>query len=247
MNFKIVVPTFNTEAWIARCLFSIYSQVHKDWECVVINDASTDGTKEVIDSLDFVKHDKRFTVIHNSKNLKALKNIVSGYKSLKTQEDPESVLMVVDGDDFLFSEYALLIVQQAYEQTNCVLTYGNHVHHPTGGKSNCEPFPAEIVMSNSFREYKFISSHLRTYKSKLWHMIDDNDLKDENGEYYAVGLDVAIMLPMLEMAGMRTIFIPNILYCYNRFNPLSDDVINQSEQHRVEMRVRSSKKYDRRF
>lgn len=243
MKFKIVVPTFNTEKWIARCLLSIYTQAHQEWECVVINDASTDRTREAIDSLDFVKNDARFTVIHNQKNLKALKNIVEGYKILRTHEEPEAVLMVVDGDDFLFSEYALTIVQQAYEQTGCVLTYGNHVHHPTGGKSNCEPFPAEIVINNSFREYKFISSHLRTYKSKLWHMIADADLRDDNGEYYAVGLDVAIMLPMLEMAGTKLVFIPNILYCYNRFNPLSDDVINQSEQHRVEMRVRSSKKY----
>jgi hypothetical protein len=201
----------------------------------------------VIDSLEYVKKDPRFRVIHNQKNMKALYNIVHGYKILNAEKDPESVLMVIDGDDFLFSEYALTIVEQAYEQTGCVLTYGNHVHHPTGGKSNCEPFPLEVLMNNSFREYKFISSHLRTYKSKLWHMIKDEDLRDTDGHYYSVGLDVAIMLPMLEMAGTKLVFIPNILYCYNRFNPLSDDVISQPEQHRIEMRVRASKKYERIF
>lgn len=243
MKFKIVIPTFNTENWIERCILSLYHQVHTDWECVIINDASTDRTREVIDSLEYVKKDPRFTVVHNSKNLKALANIVNGYKLMKALDEPESILTVLDGDDFLFSEYSLAIVAQAYQQTECLLTYGNHVHHPTGGKSNCEPFPLEIVTGNLFREYKFISSHLRTYKSKLWNLIKDEDLRDVDGNYYSVGWDVSFMLPMLEMAGVRTLFIPNILYCYNRFNPLSDDVINQSEQHRVEMRVRSLQKY----
>lgn len=247
MKFKIVVPTYNTENWIARCLFSIYTQIHKDWECVVINDASTDMTGKVIDSLDFVTKDPRFKVVHNEKNVKALKNIIDGYRLLNTKDDPESVLIVIDGDDFLFSEYALMIVKQAYEQTGCVLTYGNHVHHPTGGKSNCEPLPIEVVQNKQFRNYKFVTSHLRTYKSKLWNMIKDEDLRDIDGNYYSVALDVAIMFPMLEMAGEKILFVPNILYCYNRFNPLSDDVINQQEQHRIEMRIRTLKKYDTAF
>jgi glycosyltransferase involved in cell wall biosynthesis len=244
MKFKIVVPTYNTENWITRCLFSIYTQAHQDWECVVINDASTDSTGKVIDSLDFVTKDPRFKIVHNEKNVKALKNIVDGFYMLNAKDEPESVLMIVDGDDFLFSEYALTIVEQAYDQTGCVLTYGNHVHHPTGGKSNCEPIPAGIVEKKLFREYKFVTSHLRTFKSKLWYMIKDEDLKDEDGTYFSAGWDVSFMMPMLEMAGRKFVFIPNVLYCYNRFNPISDDVIRQADQHRVEMKIRTAKKYD---
>ena len=79
VKLKIVVPTYNTESWIERCLSSISSQVFKDWECVIINDASTDRTGRVIDSLDFVTEDKRFRVVHNDTNVKALKNIVDGF------------------------------------------------------------------------------------------------------------------------------------------------------------------------
>lgn len=245
INFKIVVPTYNTERWIARCLQSIQGQTYKNFECIVYNDASTDSTKNVINSYFSQRPDSRFKVVHNEKNVKALENIVNGFKSLETSFDPESVLMVVDGDDFLFSEFTLEIVKQAYEQTGCLLTYGNHVHYPTGGHSNCEPFPQEIITSRSFRKYKFVSSHLRTFKSKLWNSIQDEDLRDIDGKYYSVGWDVAFMMPMLEMSADRTLFIPNILYCYNRFNPLSDDQIRQPDQHRVEMRVRSMKTYEK--
>jgi hypothetical protein len=177
--------------------------------------------------------------------VKALKNIVDGFNSLNTIDEPESVLMAIDGDDKLFSEYSLTIVNQAYSQTNCLMSYGNHIHYPTGGKSNCEIIPPEVVQNNAFRDYKFVTSHLRTFKSKLWYRIKDEDLRDKDGSYYSVGWDVAFMMPMLEMSRERTLFIPNVLYMYNRFNPLSDDQIRQGDQQRVEMRVRSAEKYSK--
>jgi len=247
MNFKIVVPVFNAENWIVKCLYTIKTQTYQNWECVIINDVSTDSTGKIIDSLDFVAKDARFKVVHNSKNVKQLKNMLDGFKLLKANEDPESVLMAIDGDDFLFSEYALEIVKQAYEQTNCVLTYGNHIHYPTGQKSNCEYFPEEVVSNKLFREYKFITSHLRTFKSKLWSMIRDEDLRDDDGNYFTAAGDVSFMMPMIEMSGSRFVFIPNVLYCYNRFNPLSEDVICQTEQHRIETKIRKMTKYETKF
>ena len=244
-KMKIVVPTFNTENWIARCLASIATQTYREFECVVINDASDDKTKEVLDSLEWIKNDERFQIVHNEENVKALKNIVDGFNYLNAKDDPESILMVVDGDDFLFSPMSLALLAQVYDQYPAILTWGNHVHHPTGGPSNCQPLPKEVVDDCLYREYKFVTSHLRTFKSKLWYNIKDEDLRDDDGNYFTVGWDVAFMMPMLEMARERAFFIPNILYCYNRFNPISDDQIRQEEQHAVEMLVRSREKYER--
>tara|TARA_Y100000593_G_C4302896_1_gene334285 strand:- start:940 stop:1692 length:753 start_codon:yes stop_codon:yes gene_type:complete len=245
INFKIVVPTYNASEWIQDCLESIQNQIHTNFQCVVINDASTDDTKSVLDSLDHISKDERFTIVHNDENVKALKNIVDGFNIMDSKKDPESVLMAIDGDDKLFSDHSLAIVNQVYTQIPCLMTYGNHIHYPTGGYSNCEPIPQEIYETNNFRGYKFVTSHLRTFKSKLWYQIKDEDLRDVDGKYYGVGWDVAFMMPMLEMSQERTFFIPNVLYMYNRFNPLSDDQIRQGDQHRVEMRVRGGKKYSR--
>lgn len=246
MKFKIVVPTYNTKDWIARCIHSIASQTYQDYECVIIDDASDDGTGQVIDEyVANLPNKEKFKIVHNENNVKALTNIVNGFNLLAAKDDPESVLMAIDGDDFLFSPFVLEIVKQAYEQTGCLLSYGNHVHYPTGGKSNCEQIPKQVYEENAFRKYKFVTSHLRTFKSKLWYSIRDEDLRDDDGNYYSVGWDVAFMMPMLEMSAERTLFIPNVLYCYNRFNPISDDVIRQSDQRRVEMKIRNSKPYER--
>ena len=242
-KFKIVVPTYNTEQWITKCLYSIYSQQHQNYECLIINDSSTDRTGNLIDDFLSKIKDPRFSVIHNQKNEKALKNIVSGFKSLGSKEEPDSVLMAIDGDDYLFCEYSLSLVDQIYQNSECLLTYGSFIQWPTGELSFDRQFPKEVIENNSYRDYKFISSHLRTFKSKLWNSIRDEDLRDEDGEYFRTGWDVAFMIPMLEMTGGRFQYIRNILYVYNRWNPISDDVINSSDQSRVDRLVRTRKKY----
>ena len=243
-KFKIIVPTYNSENWIYKCLFSIKNQIHKNYECIVYNDCSTDNTGNIIDEFMIHHGDERFTVVHNKSNLKTLYNLVDGAKKLNSKQEPESVLVVVDGDDSLFSEYSLSIVDHVYNNFNCMMTYGSFVHYPTGEMSQVSRiFPENIVKNNDYRKHPFISSHLRTYKSYLWNSIKDEDLRDLDGEYFKVACDVATMIPMLEMANGRFIYIPNILYLYNRFNPISDDVINSSEQSRIDNLIRQRNKY----
>lgn len=222
---------------------SIRTQTHAEYECIIYNDASTDRTGVMID--DFIKRfgDQRFRVIHNTENRKALANIVDGFNQLDSKNDPESVLMVIDGDDYLFCEYSLEQVAQYYDRMNVVLTYGSFIQWPTGELTFPRVFPQEVIENRAYRQHPFITSHLRTFKSKLWYEIKDEDLRDNDGSYFKTGWDVAFMMPMLEMAGKRFAYIPNILYVYNRWNPISDDVINSADQGRVDRLIRTRKRY----
>jgi len=244
-QFKLVVPAYNCEAWIMKSLASIKNQIHKDYQCIVYDDASTDNTGLLID--DFMKKhgDERFTVVHNDINKKALHNITEGFKKLNSKDETESALAVIDGDDYLFCEYSLKLVDQVYSKTDSMLTYGSFVMWPTGELSFDRSFPQEVIKNNSYRNYKFVSSHLRTFKSYLWNSINDEDLRDTDGEYFKVGWDVAFMIPMLEMTGGKFTYIPNILYVYNRWNPISDDVINSQNQMRVDQSIRTKKPYQK--
>ena len=116
---------------------------------------------------------------------------------------------------------------------------------PTGELSFDRSFPNDVIKNNSYRNYKFVSSHLRTFKSYLWNSINDEDLRDVDGEYFKVGWDVAFMMPMLEMTGGKFTYIPNILYVYNRWNPISDDVINSQNQMRVDQLIRTKNPYQK--
>lgn len=46
----VIVPVYNDEVNISRCLDSLFNQTFTDMEIIVVNDASTDGTRAVLNS-----------------------------------------------------------------------------------------------------------------------------------------------------------------------------------------------------
>ena len=61
---------------------------------------------------------------------------------------------------------------------------------------------------NSYRKYPFVTSHLRAFYTQLFLNIKEEDLKDKDGNYLKAANDVAICLPILEMAHERVKYIP---------------------------------------
>ncbi|MDR3001210.1 MAG: glycosyltransferase [Fibromonadaceae bacterium] len=60
---SIIVPIYNTkETYLKECLDSIFVQTFANWEAILVNDGSTDNTKEIID--EYAKKDSRFVAIH---------------------------------------------------------------------------------------------------------------------------------------------------------------------------------------
>lgn len=248
-SIKVVVPVRNAKDWISKCIFSIADQQYDaPWSCIIIDDASSDGTQEqihsTIRSLRPEARDK-FRVKLNSERVGALKNFIDGFKELDADKEPESVLMQIDGDDWLYGPLVFQIVRSAYEQTDCWMTWGNYVEWPSGAPGMAQPMPSEWHFTRDYRSKPWVMSHLRTFKSHLWSLIKDEDLRDNDGNYYDVTWDLAHMYPMIEMAGERSCFIPYVLYCYNRSNPLSDDRIYRERQLRFEREIRSKLKYNR--
>lgn len=246
-SFKIVVPVRNARNWISKCILSIAEQQYQGlWSCIIIDDGSDDGTQEKIEAtLGSLSPGvmSNFSVKLNSTRKGALENFVDGFKLLGSEDEPESVLIQIDGDDWLYGPMVFQIIHQAYEQTGCWMTWGSYIEWPTGAPGLAQPMPVEWHWSRDYRSRPWVMSHLRTFKSHLWHSVKDDDLRDSEGKYYDVTWDLAHMFPMIEMSGTRSLFIPYILYCYNRNNPLSDDKIYRERQLRFESEIRSRAPY----
>ena len=80
----------------------------------------------------------------------------------------------------------------------------------------------------------------------MWLSVNKHDLLDKNRRYYSVAWDLAIMFPMLEMAGNRQEFISEVLYAYNDKNPISDHRIRRKEQILAAREIRQKKIYNKR-
>lgn len=58
---SVIIPVYNTEAYLERCLVSVLSNTYRDLEVICINDGSTDGSLEILNA--FARQDERVTVI----------------------------------------------------------------------------------------------------------------------------------------------------------------------------------------
>ena len=61
-TISIIVPIYNQEKVMRKCLDSILKQTFSDWECILVDDGSTDQSGEICD--EYARHDKRIKVIH---------------------------------------------------------------------------------------------------------------------------------------------------------------------------------------
>ena len=78
--FSIILPTFNRAHMIHEAIKSVLNQTYKNWELIVVDDGSTDNTKEVVE--EFVKIDKRIKYIfQENKERSAARN--NGIKNAK--------------------------------------------------------------------------------------------------------------------------------------------------------------------
>lgn len=64
MKFSIVVPVYNVAPYLSECLDSVMAQCFGDWECICVDDGSTDGSGAILD--DYAAKDKRLRVVHQT-------------------------------------------------------------------------------------------------------------------------------------------------------------------------------------
>jgi glycosyltransferase involved in cell wall biosynthesis len=62
MLFSIIIPTYNRDNLIPETIRSVQNQTFKDWECIIVDDGSTDNTKSIIE--DLIKQDSRIKYVY---------------------------------------------------------------------------------------------------------------------------------------------------------------------------------------
>lgn len=93
---SVIVPAYNAEKWLDRLIRSVQSQTYNNWECILVNDGSTDKTGDICDS--YVASDSRFRVIHQTNGgPNAARN--HGIEAARGE-----FLVFPDADDEFFSE-----------------------------------------------------------------------------------------------------------------------------------------------
>ena len=206
MKMHLVIAMYNVSNAVERNIRVVKSQTFTAFQCILIDDISTDDTVE-------------------------------------------RARAAIDGDDQLADENSLQIVADTYARDDCWMTYGSY-RSPDGERDPiCRPYADEVIDTNGYRKTRWLASHLKTFKYKLWKKLDAgvfqvtedecrkarrralsqlrirawwnwrhvrvDDLHDATGRYIRRVDDKAFTFAMLEMAGRRVSFIENILYIYH--------------------------------
>lgn len=97
VSISIVIPVYNVELYLKRCVFSVLNQTFKDLEIILVNDGSTDNSGKICDELK--NYDKRIKVIHKENGgLSSARNV--GIRNASSE-----YITFIDSDDFISSDY----------------------------------------------------------------------------------------------------------------------------------------------
>lgn len=120
---SIIVPVYNVQDYVLRCLESLGRQKYKDIEIIIVDDGSTDSSGEICDK--FAKNDKRAKVFHkNNGGLSDARNY--GIKKASGE-----LVAFVDSDDYVENNYVGRMIEVLKDEKSDIVVCGYDKEYPT--------------------------------------------------------------------------------------------------------------------
>ena len=114
MKVSIIVPIYNTDFRIHRCIESIMHQTFTDYECLMVDDGSDKPTANIVDS--YAKCDPRFVALHKKNGG------VSSARNYGIEHAKGTWLVFVDSDDQITPNHLERLMSAASEDVDIVMT-----------------------------------------------------------------------------------------------------------------------------
>ena len=201
-EISIIVPAFNEEKFISRCLDSILNQTFTDFEVICIDDGSTDSTFDIISV--YAKKDSRIIPLKNTGKG------VSSARNFGIENSHGKYIGFVDSDDFIQPQmYEFLY--RAITENDCDMSCCNYVRTD---KFEIKSFNYKAVKckDNDFYVYENEKSIIA---SSVWNKLIKKDLFYEKFRFenFRYGED-SLFCSNLWTNAEKTFFIDLPLYCY---------------------------------
>lgn len=209
MNFSILIPVYNAEKYIKRCLESVLSQTYTDFEVILIDDGSCDNTYEICKQ--YAEKDLRINVFKQQ-------NIgVALTRNKLIQLAKGEWILFVDADDYIAPQY--------------IETFEKYI---SNGKSDVYVCNYNIATKTEIKPITYQFRNKQDYLKKLldWRKINSSlwakairrELIIQTQIYFNphfnMGEDLCFMSKLFYYAN-DIIYIPQHLYYFNNCNPQS--------------------------
>ncbi len=185
---SIIIPTFNRSNLIDETLSSIIDQTYQNWECLIIDDGSTDNTKEIV--WKYTKGDNRFQYYHRPKNRPKGANACRNYGFELSKGE---FVNWIDSDDIFSNnkiEDQLSVAKSDVDIITC--KWGRFLNQEKNinlkNLNIYKPYDSALDLLEDYGNYNeffpshaFLISRKVILKSGLWN---ENLLINQDGEFF---------------------------------------------------------------
>lgn len=216
MKFSVLIPVYNVKKYIKECLDSVVFQSYSDFEVVIVDDGSTDGSGDICDAYQS-QYPERITVFHNINRGLMLS------RRFGIQHSRGEILVFVDSDDYV-DTHMLERLNEIFESKSPDMVIYGFYRFVDGHNEEKEiihlPYKGiyTIKTNEEFLEFKkkFVIDHVCT---NMWQKAVKRSCVDVDQDYTQWKAsrceDVIQSLPLLDQADEIT-FLDEPLYYYRK-------------------------------
>lgn len=220
VKVSIIVPVYNSEQFLQKCLESLVNQTLKEIEIICINDGSTDNSLKILDK--YAAKDDRIKIITTPNNGQ------STARNIGIKEANGEYIGFVDSDDWV----DLNFFERLYNSTNNIVEVacGNILGHYPDKRHQILKYKKQSIYVEKSEKIEIAGIPQHNY---IWNKIyktdklKNLDINFEEGKYFE---DVIWSIQVLNNLN-NLVTVPNTSYHYNKTNFNSTTTVNQTEKH----------------
>ena len=168
--FSVVIPTFNRAHSIEKAIESIFLQSFQDFEIIIVDDASTDNTSEVVAA---ISHPKLKYFRNNSNQ----ERCITRNKGISLAEG--KYIAFLDSDDYHLPDHLLLIYEEIQRQNEPVAFFFTNAYNEDSERNRTERCCPDFEKYNSysyFLHYTVNPQRWAVHREVLDNVRFDNDV-----------------------------------------------------------------------
>lgn len=178
---SIIVPVYNVEKYISKCIESIINQSVCDWELLLINDGSKDNSGSICDS--YSENDKRIKVFHK------INGGVSSARNLGLEKAKGDWICFVDSDDWVDTDFLANFLEIISNKTELAIQsfYNNY---EINDKEELISLP-NLNFTSNYSIVEWLEKTPKVHNGFIWHRIYKRSIIDQENIRFEEGISFA--------------------------------------------------------
>ncbi|MBQ7818145.1 MAG: glycosyltransferase family 2 protein [Bacteroidales bacterium] len=204
MKVSIIVPVYNIENYLPKCIESVIAQTYTNWEAILVDDGSSDNSGTICDR--YFGLDSRIKVIHKNNEGVVLARI-DGVKSSEGE-----FIYFLDGDDYIApNALSLFVTKQKESDADIVIGSFRTITDASDCKNG-----DDFIFPHFDNSYDLLQFRFRTSVWAVWNILYKKNILLNSltqNRYLVIGEDLALNLK-ISLITNKIASISGVTYFY---------------------------------